>query len=112
MQRIPGEVVNVTGGDKTKFYKVATSAGIIKHAFHLGDLAAYTGEVVNKSKVVSVREAALEINGANRFTVNRCKCKCKCNTAQCSCTSCSLLCPTMFDVTVHVNVFLCVIECV
>ena len=24
MQRIPGEIVNVTGGDKIKFYKVAT----------------------------------------------------------------------------------------
>ena len=31
MQRIPGEVV---GGDKVKFYKVATSAGIIKQTFH------------------------------------------------------------------------------
>ena len=70
MQRIPGEIVNVTGVDKIKFYKVA---GIIKHAFHLGDLAAYTGEVrINKSKIVSVRQAALQINAANRFTVNRC----------------------------------------
>ena len=76
MQRIPGGIVNVTGGDNIKYYKVATSAGIIKHAFRLGDLAAYTGEVkINKSKVVSVRQAALEINAANRFTVNRCKCK-------------------------------------
>ena len=75
MQRIPGEIVNVTGGDKIKYYQVATSAGIIKHAFRLGDLGANTGEVkINKSKVVSVRQAALEINAANRFTVNRCRC--------------------------------------
>ena len=74
MQRIPGKIVKVTGGDKIKFYKVATSAGIIKHAFHLGDLAAYSGEVkINKSEVGSVRQAALEINATNRFTVNRCK---------------------------------------
>ena len=52
----------------------------------MGDLAAYNGEVkINKSKVVSVRQAALENNAANTFTVNRCKCKGKCNTAQCSC---------------------------
>ena len=93
MQRIPGEIVNVTGGDKIKYYQVATSAGIIKHAFRLGDLAAYTGEVkINKSKVVSVRQAALEINAANRFTVNRCKCKGKCNTAQCSCIRSHISC--------------------
>ena len=52
MQRIPGEIVNVTGGDKIKYNKVATSAGIIKHAFWLGDLAAYTSEVkINKSSL-------------------------------------------------------------
>ena len=79
MQRISGEVASVTGGDKVKFYKVATSAGIIKHTFRLGDVK------VNKNKVVSVRQAALEINAANKFTMNRCKCKGKCKTAQCSC---------------------------
>ena len=82
-----------TGGDKVKFYKVATSAGIIKHAFHLGDLSAYTGDVkANKNKVVSVRQAALEINAANKFTVNRCKCKGKCKTAQCSCIRSHISC--------------------
>ena len=31
------------------------------HAFHLGDLAAYTGDVkVNKNKVASVRQAAMQ----------------------------------------------------
>ena len=59
----------------------------------MGDLAAYTGEVkINKSKVVSVRQAALEINAANRFTVNRCKCKGKCNTTQCSCIRSHISC--------------------
>ena len=58
------------------FLTCVSSAGIIKDAFRLGDLAAYTGEVkINKSKVVSVRQAALEIYPANRFTVNGCKCK-------------------------------------
>ena len=33
-------------------------------------------------KVVLVRQAALEINAVNRFTVNRCKCKGKCNVQQ------------------------------
>ena len=93
LQRIPGEVVSVTGGDKIKFYKVATSAGIIKHAFRTADLAAYTGDdKVNKNKLVSVRQAALEINAANRFTVNRCKCKGKCSTAQCSCMRSNISC--------------------
>ena len=93
MQRILGEVVSVTGGDKVKFYNVATSAGIIKHAFHLGDLSAYTGYVkVNKNKVVSVRQDALEINAANKFTVNRCKCKGKCKTTQCSCIRSHISC--------------------
>ena len=93
MQRIPGEVVSVTGGGKVKFYKVATSAGIIKHAFRLGDLSAYTGDVkVNKNKVVLVGQAALEINAANKFTVNRCKCKGKCKTAQCSCIRSHISC--------------------
>ena len=70
-----------------------SSDGIIKHAFRLGDFAAYTGEVkINKSKEVSVRQAALEINAPNRFTVNRCKCKGKCNTAQCSCIRSHISC--------------------
>ena len=30
---------------------------------------------VNKDKLVSVRQAALEINAANKLTVNRCKCR-------------------------------------
>ena len=65
---------------------VATSVGLVKNAFSGGDLAPYSGTVhVNKDKLVSVRQAALEINAANRFTVNRCKCKGKCSNAQCSC---------------------------
>ena len=59
----------------------------------MGDLSAYTGDVkVNKNKVVSVRQATLEINAANKFTVNRCKCKGKCNTAQCSCIRSHISC--------------------
>ena len=93
MQRIPGEIVCVTGGDKVKFYKVTTSTGIIKYAFLLGDLSAYTGDLkVNKNKVVSVRQAALEINAVNKFMVNRCKCKGKCNTAHCSCIRLHISC--------------------
>ena len=57
-------------------YKVATSVGLVKNAFSGGDLVAYSGIVhVNKDKLVSVRQAALEINSVNSFTVNRCKCK-------------------------------------
>ena len=44
------------------------------------------------NKVVSVRQAALEINAPNKFTVNRCKCKGKCKTAQCSCIRSHISC--------------------
>ena len=42
--------------------------------------------------VVSVRQATLEINTANKFTVNRCKYKGKCKTAQCSCIRSHISC--------------------
>ena len=93
LQRIPGEIVSVTGGEKIKFYKVVTSAGLLKNAFSGGDLAPFNGPVhVNKDKLVSVRQAALEINAANKFTVNSCKCKGKCSNAQCSCIRSGILC--------------------
>ena len=76
-----------------KLYKVATSVGLVKNAFSGGDLYAYSGTVhVNKDKLVSIRQAALEINSANRFTVNRCKCKGQCSNAQCSCIRSGILC--------------------
>ena len=54
LQRIPGEIVSVTGGEKIKFYKVGTSAGLLKNAFSGGDLAPFNGPVhVNKDKLVS-----------------------------------------------------------
>ena len=90
LQRIAGEIVS---GEKIKLYKVATSVGLVKNAFSGRDLAPYSGTVhINKDKIVSVRQAALEINAANRFTVNRCKCKGKCSNAQCSCIRSSILC--------------------
>ena len=86
LQRIPSEIVSVTGGEKIKLYKITTSVGLVKNAFSGGDLAACSGTVhVNKDKLVSIRQAALEINSANRFTVNRCKWKGQCSNAQCSC---------------------------
>ena len=92
-QRIAGEIVSVKGCKKIKFYKVATSVGLVKNAFSGGDLASYSGTVhVNKNKQVSVRQAVLEINFANRFTVNRCKCKGKCSNTQCSSIRSSILC--------------------
>ena len=73
MQRISGEIINVTG-NTIKFYKVATSVGVIKTHFRGGDLSNFSGTVgICKNKVVSVRQAAMEINAANKFTVNRCK---------------------------------------
>ena len=93
LQRIPGEIISVRGGEKIKLYKVATSVGLVKNAFSGGDLAAHSGAVhVNKDKLVSIRQAALEINSANRFTVNRCKCKGQCSNAQCSCIRSGILC--------------------
>ena len=41
---------------------------------------------------MSVRQAALKINAANKFTVNRCKCKGKCSNGQCSCIRSGILC--------------------
>ena len=93
LQRIPGEIVSVPGGEKIKLYKVATSVGLVKNAFSGGDLDAYSGTVhVNTDKVVSIRQAALEIKSANRFTVNRCKCKGQCSNAQCSCIRSGIFC--------------------
>ena len=92
LQRIPGEIVSVIRGEKIKLYKVATSVGLVKNAFSGGDLAAYSGIVhVNTDKLVSIRQTALGINSANRFTVNRCKCKDECSNAQCSCIRSGIL---------------------
>ena len=55
LQRIPDEIVSVTGGEKIKLYKVATSVGLVKNAFSGRDLDAYSGTVhVNKDKLVSI----------------------------------------------------------
>ena len=77
---------------RIKLYKVATSVGLVKNAFSRGDLDAYSGTVhVNTDKLVSIRQTALGINSANRFTVNRCKCKGQCRNAQCSCIRSGIL---------------------
>ena len=79
-------------------YKVATSAGLIKSAFSSGDLTPFSGNVeVNKDKLVSVKQGALEINSANKFTVNRCKCKGKCNNGQCSCIRSGIQCSNLLS---------------
>ena len=94
MQRIPGVVCKVSGGEKLKFFSIATSVGVIKHKFR-GDLSAYTGDVKpNTKKEISIHEAAKEINAANKFTVNRCKCKGKCDTAICCCRRSKIKCST------------------
>ena len=43
LQRIPNEIVSVTGGEKINLYKVATSVGLVKNAFNGGDLVPYSG---------------------------------------------------------------------
>ena len=45
MSGIPGVILSVSGGHRVQFYHVANSVGIIKHKFHGGDLASYTGGV-------------------------------------------------------------------
>ena len=72
MSRIPGVILNVSGGHKVQFYQVVTSVGIIKHKFHGGDLASYAGCVTTgMTPQLSIHEAAVKINAANRFTQNR-----------------------------------------
>ena len=85
MQRIPGVILGVSGGDKLKFYKVGTTVGIIKNKFQAGNLSVFSGSVIpNTDNEISIRQAAQQINAANKFTVNRCKCKGKCKNSQCS----------------------------
>ena len=79
MQRIPGVILGVSGDDKLKFYKVGTTVGIIKNKFQAGSV------IPNTDNEISIRQAAQQINAANKFTVNRCKCKGKCKNSQCSC---------------------------
>ena len=93
LQRIPGVIHSVSGGDQVKYYKVATSVGMIKNKFRSGDLTTFSGTITpNTDKELSVREAALQTNAANKFTVNRCKCKGKCNSGLCSCVKSNINC--------------------
>ena len=43
LQRIAGEIVSVTGGEKIKLYKVAAFVGLLENAFSSGDLAPSSG---------------------------------------------------------------------
>ena len=45
LQRIPGIILNVSGGHKIQFYQVATSVGIINTKFCSGDLTVFNGHV-------------------------------------------------------------------
>ena len=95
MHRLPGIISDVTGGEHIKYYKVATNAGIIKTKFRSADLSSFTGDIhSNTEKEVSIREASLIINAANKFTVNRCKCKGKCTNGQCSYIRSNISCTT------------------
>ena len=90
LQRIAGEIVSVTGGEKNLIVQGCYFCWIGKCG---GDRAAYSGTVhVNKDKLVSVRQVTLEINSANTFTVNKCNCKGQCISAQCSCIKSGILC--------------------
>ena len=67
--------------------------GMIKNKFRSGDLTTFSGTITpNTDKELSVREAALQTNAANKFTVNRCKCKGKCNSGLCSCVKSNINC--------------------
>ena len=59
----------------------------------IGDLNTFSDTITPSTyKELSVREAALETNAANKFTVNRCKCKGKCNGGLCSCVKSNINC--------------------
>ena len=45
LQRIPSEIVSVTGGEKVKFYKVATSAGLSKACFQWWGSSSFSMEM-------------------------------------------------------------------
>ena len=93
LQRIPGVIIDVSGGEQIQFYQVVTAAGVIKTKFRTGDLTVYNGSVSPiTDKYLSIREASHQINSSNKFTVNRCKCKGKCNNGQCSCIRSSISC--------------------
>ena len=93
LQRISGVIHSVSGGNQVRYYQVATRVGIIKNKFRSGDFNAFSGTITsNTDKELSVREAALQINAANKFTVNRCKCKGKCNSGLCSCVRSNINC--------------------
>ena len=95
MCRIPAVITNVSGGDKIKFYQITTAAGIVRNKFRSGDLKSFSGDInPDTTKEVSLREAALKVNAANRFTVSRCHCKGKCENAQCSCIRSKIKCST------------------
>ena len=56
LQRIPGVIHSVSGGDQVKYYKVATSVGMIKIKFRSGDLNTFSGTITpNTDKELSVR---------------------------------------------------------
>ena len=93
MCRIPVVITNVSGGDKIKFYQITTTAGIVRNKFRSGDLKSFSGDInPDTTKEVSLREAALKVNAANRFTVSRYHCKGKCENAKCSCIRSKIKC--------------------
>ena len=84
-----------SGGDKIKFYQIITAAGIVRNKFCSGDFKQFSGDInPDVTKEVSLHEAALKVNAANRFTVSRCHCKGKCENAQCSCIRSKIKCST------------------
>ena len=38
LQRIPGVIIDVSGGEQIQFYQVATTAGVIQTKFRTGDI--------------------------------------------------------------------------
>ena len=68
LQRIPGVIIDVSGGEQIQFYQVTIAAGVIRTKFRTGDLTVYNGSVSpNTDKYLSIGEAAHQINSSNNL---------------------------------------------
>ena len=60
LQRIPGVIHSVSGGYQVKYYKVATSAGMIKNKFRSGDLNTFSGTITPNTGKDSQRSSTTD----------------------------------------------------
>ena len=92
LQRIPGVIIDVSGGEQIQFYQVATTGGVIKTKFRTGDLTVYNGSVSPiTDKYLSIREASHQIHSSNKLLSTDANAR-KCNNGQRFCIRSSIFC--------------------